>query len=110
MDSCRQKQTADARSKTVESCMTIRQFCVCRCYVQFEYLEDVLRDGQLPPEAVARCPLVTDVFADNGGQAAAFARGMTGATLGTPFIEMQYCVDAVLSCQLNTVRWHAFLI
>lgn len=53
-----------------------------RSYLQFEYLEDVLRGGQLPPEALQRCPAVTDVFADDGDTAAAFARGMTGATVG----------------------------
>lgn len=62
---------------------TWRHLC-CRSYVQFEYLEHVLRQGELPPEAVARCSLVTDVFADDGDRAAAFARGMTGATLGDP--------------------------
>jgi hypothetical protein len=64
-----------------------------RSYLQFEYLEDVLRGGQLPPEAVQRCPAVTDVFADDGDRAAAFARGMTGATLGRP-------------CRIRMSAWH----
>jgi hypothetical protein len=64
-----------------------------RSYLQFEYMEDVLRGGQLPPEALQRCPAVTDVFADDGDRAAAFARGMTGATLGRP-------------CRIMLSVWH----
>lgn len=61
----------------------------------------MLRNGQLPPEAVARCPLATDIFADDGDAAATFARGMTGATLGTCGM---LCSQMTLACCLVAVQ------
>lgn len=75
-------QLCKAQLPVLGAAMFLKEVCLCRSYLQFEYLEDVLRGGQLPPAALQRCPAVTDVFADDGDKAAAFARGMTGATLG----------------------------